>query len=64
MKFTIRTGIFLVGFTVVVFAEGDCGFTPVAIPVENVPLSNGASLRGYPILVGDPPQLLSFILDM
>jgi hypothetical protein len=64
LDFAMRTGTVLLIFAAIAYADEDCGFFPVAIPVENVQLSNGASLRGYPIAVGDPPQLLSFMLDM
>jgi hypothetical protein len=60
----MRAAAILLVLAAAASASDRCGLSPIAIPVENVLLSIGASLRGYPIAVGDPPQVLSFMLVM
>jgi hypothetical protein len=52
--------LFLGGLHFVTFVKSQCQPHPIVAPIQNVSLSNGASVRGISMTIGSNNQNISF----
>lgn len=61
MAVVFTTSLLLVVATTPTAAESCTDSPPLSLPIADVALANGHTMRGIPMSVGSPPQNISFL---